>query len=100
MTEVKGIGRRIELLVDLRNRIRYRELKEEAEYLKDGNDSLPIEHKQEIQVIFHKSMNLLISSILNNNNNNNNNNNVQPQKVTKVTAHMCNSTNFRLINMA
>ena len=36
---------------------------------KDGNDSLPIEHKEEIQVIFHKSMDLLISSIINNNNN-------------------------------
>ena len=32
----------------------------------DGNDSLRIEHKEEIH-IFHKSMELLISSILNNN---------------------------------
>ena len=37
---------------------------------KDGNDSLSIEHKVEIN-IFHKSMDLLISSTLNNNNNNN-----------------------------
>ena len=36
---------------------------------KDGNDSLPIEHKEEIH-IFHKSMYLLISSIFKNNNNN------------------------------
>ena len=45
------------------------------------NDSLSIEHKEEIQVIFPESMDLLISSILNdndinNNNNNNNNNNI------------------------
>ena len=33
---------------------------------KDGNDSLSIEHKEEIY-IFHKSMDLLISNILNNN---------------------------------
>ena len=32
---------------------------------KDGNDSLSIEHKEEIQVILRKSMDLLISSILN-----------------------------------
>ena len=32
MTEVKGVGRRkTQLLDDLRNRIKYRELKEEAE---------------------------------------------------------------------
>ena len=31
----------------------------------DGNDNLTIEHKKEIH-IFHKSINLLISSILNN----------------------------------
>ena len=34
----------------------------------DGDDSLSIEHKEEIQVIFHKSMDLLTSSIFNNNN--------------------------------
>ena len=28
---------------------------------KDGNDSLSIGHKEEIQIIFHKSMDLLIS---------------------------------------
>ena len=33
---------------------------------KDGNDSLSIEHKEEIQVIFYKSMDLLIISIPNN----------------------------------
>jgi hypothetical protein len=30
---------------------------------KDGNDSLYSERKEEIQFIFHKSMDLLISSI-------------------------------------
>jgi hypothetical protein len=34
---------------------------------KGGNDSLSHECKEEIQVIFHKSMDLLTSSILNNN---------------------------------
>jgi hypothetical protein len=32
----------------------------------DGNDSLSIDHKEEIP-IFHKSMDLLLSSIINNN---------------------------------
>ena len=41
----------------------------------DGNDSLSIEYKETIKVIFLKSMDLLINSILNNNINNNNNNN-------------------------
>ena len=41
---------------------------------KDGNESLLIENKKDIQVMFHESMDLLISSIFNNNNNNNNNN--------------------------
>ena len=41
---------------------------------KDGNDSLSIEHKEGIQIISHKSMDLLMCSLLNNNNNNNNNN--------------------------
>ena len=36
---------------------KYRELKEEAEdQKKNGDDSLSIEHKEEIQVIFHKSI--------------------------------------------
>ena len=48
---------------------KYGELKVEKE---EENDSLSIEHKEGIH-IFHKSMDLLISSILNNNNNNNNN---------------------------
>ena len=51
--QMKGVGRRrTQLLDDLRNRRRYWELKEE--------------HKEELHV-FHKSMNLLISSILNSN---------------------------------
>ena len=64
MTEVKGVGRRTQFLDDLRNRRRYWELKEEAEY---GNDSLLIEHKEGIH-IFYKSMDLLTSGILNNDN--------------------------------
>ena len=40
---------------------------------KGGNYSLSHEHKEVIQIIFHKSMNLIISSILNINNNDNNN---------------------------
>ena len=42
----------------------------ETEDKKDGN-SLSIEHKKEMQIIFHKSMDMQISSILNINNNNN-----------------------------
>ena len=34
------------------------------EILIDGNNSLSVEHKEEIQVIFRKSLDLLISSIL------------------------------------
>ena len=65
MTEGKGVGRRrTQLLDDLRNRSKYWELKEKAE---DGNDSLSIEHKEEIAVIFHNSIGLLISSKRNNN---------------------------------
>ena len=38
---------------------------------KGRNDSFSHEHKNEIKVIFHKSIDLLISCILNNNNINN-----------------------------
>ena len=49
MTEVKGVGRRAQLLDDLRNRRRYWELKEEAEDRnRYGNYSLSIENKEEI----------------------------------------------------
>jgi hypothetical protein len=58
MTEMKVIGRRTQFLDDLRNQRRYWELKEEAE------DRKNMESKPSV---FHKSMNLLISSILNNN---------------------------------
>ena len=65
MTEVKGVGRRrTQPLDDLRNRRRNWELKEEAEDRKNGDDSLSIEHMEEKHV-FRKSMDLLISSILN-----------------------------------
>ena len=47
MTEVKGVGRRrTQLLEDLRNRRRYWKLKEVAENLKNGSNSLSIEHKK------------------------------------------------------
>ena len=62
MMEVKGVGRRRTQLLDyLRNRRIYWELKDEAE---DRNNSLSIEDTEEIH-IFHKSVDLLISSILN-----------------------------------
>ena len=43
----------------------------ESCFEKDGNDSLSIEREEEIQIIFHKFMDLLISSILSNNSINN-----------------------------
>ena len=65
MTEVKGVGRRItQLLDDLRNRRRYWELKEESEDPKKMEKTV---YQSNIS-IFHKSLDLLISSILNNNN--------------------------------
>ena len=67
ITEVKWVGR-TQLLDDLRNRRR------KLKIGKVGNDILSIKHEVEIQVIFHTSMDLTISSINNNNNNNNNNN--------------------------
>ena len=67
MIEVKGIGRRrrTQLLDDLGNRRIYWELKEAAKDKKDGNDSLSIEHKDEMQFISYKFKDLLISSMLN-----------------------------------
>jgi hypothetical protein len=62
MTELKAVGRRrTQLLDDLRNRRRYRWLKEEAEIEKNGIDSLSIEHKEEVHIL-HKSC---LSTILN-----------------------------------
>ena len=66
MMEVKGVGRRTQLLDDLRNRRRYLELKEEYEDRKKMETTV----YQLNLSIFHKSLDLLISSILNNNNNN------------------------------
>ena len=52
VTEVKGVGRRTQLLDYLRNRRRYWELKEEDENRKKGgNDNLSHEHKKEIKVM-------------------------------------------------
>ena len=64
----KGSGRRTQLLDDLRNRRRYWKLKEEAKTEQDGNYNLFRERKEDIHVIFYKSMDLLISCILDNNN--------------------------------
>ena len=50
---------------------------------KAGNDSLSNEYKKEIQVIFHKSMDLLTNIILNNRNNNNSFSTVRSKKATK-----------------
>ena len=63
MTEMKGVGRRrTQLLDDLRNMRRYWELKGKLKIKTDGND---------YQSNIRKSINLLITRILNNNNNNN-----------------------------
>jgi hypothetical protein len=40
-------------------------LRRKLKIRRDGNNSLSIKHKEEIQIIFHKSMDLLISSIKN-----------------------------------
>ena len=65
MTEVKEVGRRrTQLLDNLRNRRRYWKLKEEAENRKKVETTV----YQSNTSIFHKSLDLLISSILNNNN--------------------------------
>ena len=72
MTELKGVGRRrrrTQLLDDLRNKRRHWGLKEEIEDQEDGNNCLSIQHKEEVH-IFHKSIDLLTSSIPNNSNNN------------------------------
>ena len=62
---MKGVGRRIAQLVDnLIHRRRYWVLKGKLKIEKGGNESLSIEHKDEIQVIFHKSMDWLIRACL------------------------------------
>jgi hypothetical protein len=68
MTEVKGVRRRIHILSDLRNRRIYCKLKRKLKIEKYGNDSLSMDHQEEIQVIFHNSKDLPISTILDNNN--------------------------------
>jgi hypothetical protein len=50
---VKGVGRRTWLLDELRNRRSYWELRRKLKTVKGGNDGLSIEHKEEMQVIFH-----------------------------------------------
>ena len=58
MTEVERVGRRTQLLDDLRNRRRHWELKIETLETRVYH-----EHKKEIQVIFRKSKDLLTNSI-------------------------------------
>ena len=54
------------LLDDLRNCRRYWELKEEAEDKNRWKRQLSLEPNEEIQVLFHKSIDLLKISVLNN----------------------------------
>ena len=66
VAEVKGVGRRrTQLLDDLRNRRRYWELKEEAEDRKRWKRQFIKRIYGRNIIIFRKSMDLLISSILN-----------------------------------
>ena len=60
MTEMKGVGKRTQLLDDLIIRRRYWELKKKLKIEENGKGSLSIEHKYGI---FHKSLDLLISSL-------------------------------------
>ena len=50
----------------------YWELKEKLNIEKGGNDSLSIEYEEEIQAIFHKFIDVLISNILGSSSNNTN----------------------------
>ena len=61
--DIKGMGRRrTQLLGDLRKIRNYLVLKEEAEDRKKvRNVTLSIEHKEKVHVIFHKSINVLIT---------------------------------------
>ena len=65
MIEVKGVGRRTQIPDDLRNR-RCWKLEKEAKDRKRWKVHLSYVYKQEIKVIFHKSTDQLISSMLNN----------------------------------
>ena len=66
MTEVKGVGKRTQLLDVLETEEDIGSQRKKLKIEKDGNDNLSIEYKEEIQVIFHKALVLLISSTLNN----------------------------------
>ena len=71
MTKGKGVGRSTQILDYLENR-RYWKLQEEAEDREKWEKvqtTIPHGHKEEIQALFHNSVNLLTSSMLNNNNN-------------------------------
>ena len=68
ITEVKGVGRRrTQLLDDLRNKKSYWEERRKLKIEIDGSGNLQIKQTEEIH-IYHKSMDLLISSKLNDNN--------------------------------
>ena len=71
--------------IHLRNRRRYWELRVKAEDRKNMETTV---YQSNIS-IFHKSLDLLISSILNNNNNNNNNNNLQHLSVQYAMRYFC-----------
>lgn len=63
----QGVGRRItQLIIDLKNKGRYRQLKELDENNKNGENSLPYIHKKGIKVYFFQSRDLLTGKILNN----------------------------------
>jgi hypothetical protein len=62
--QIIGRKRRTQLHDDLGNRSRYLELKKEAEDHKWWKDSLSIKHKEGIQDIFLKTMDLLVSIII------------------------------------
>ena len=69
MSLVKGVERKKNMvLCSFEKQKKIFKLKEEAEDRKGGNDRLSQKPKEEMRVILHKSMNLLINSILNNNN--------------------------------
>ena len=64
--EVKGVGRRTHLLDDLKKKKKILGAKGGSE--SDGNDGLSVDHKEEIPIIVHKTIDLPISSVLNNSN--------------------------------
>ena len=63
MTEVNGVGRRrTQLLMIWESE---EDIGRKLKIEKGGNDSLSVEHKEDIKYIFYKSKDLLRSSVLN-----------------------------------